>query len=304
MNKVETALTETVADPERARRELEERGREIDCLHAILNPDITEKASLEELFQHTVDLVPLAFGDPEATSARAKIGERAFLTKSFRETAWVLAQDIVLQGQAIGAVEVHCREEHSLAGGDAFSKGKRYFLEIVAARLGELVRRGLAEDAQRREEAELRERLEYTERQLQAVRSSSLPVLEVWDKVLMVPVFGSLDLERVAELMDRLLPAISSKRARFVIIDVGGVESIDTASVGQLYRLAASVRMLGASYILAGIKPEVAQTLVSLDVDLAEIKSCASLCDGLRECLRQMGVARVTGMLVASIFRM
>ncbi|WP_438044391.1 STAS domain-containing protein [Sorangium sp. So ce128] len=304
MNKVETALTETVADPERARRELEERGREIDCLHAILNPDITEKASLEELFQHTVDLVPLSFGDPEATCARAKVGERSFLTKNFRETAWVLAQDIVLQGQAIGAVEVHCREEALLAGPDAFSKGKRYFLEIVAARLGELVRRGLAEDAQRRQEEELRERLEFTQRQLQAISSSSLPVLEVWDKVLVVPVFGLIDLDRVAELMDRLLPAISIKRARFVIIDVGGVELMDTASAGHLYRLSASVRMLGASYILTGIKPEVAQALVSLDMDLSELKSYAHLCDGLRECLRQVGAARVAGTLLASIFRM
>lgn len=304
MNEVKVAHMDTVADAEHARRELEERGKEIDYFRAALDPAFTETASLEELFQHTVDLIPLAFGEPEAVCARAKISERSFLSKNFREAAWVLDRSILVQGQTIGTVEVHCREGASPTGDGTFSEGKRRFLEIVAARLGELVRRGLAEDAQLGQSEALREHIRLIERQQEAIRLLSVPVLEIWDKVLMLPVAGTMDSARVADLTDKVLSAVSSKRAQFVIIDITGVQVMDTQLAHYLLVLAQSVRLLGALYILTGVQPDVAMTMSQLGVDVSNVTICASAQDGLQECLRQMGRARVARMLLASILGM
>src|SRR5690349_16718596 len=140
MKQVENALAETVTDLEHAQRELEERAREINCLHAALDPARTEAASPEELLQHTVDLIPLAFRDPEVTCARANVAHRSFLTKNFRETPWVLTQDIRVGGQRVGTVEVHFRDEASLVEIGRLSRGKAHFLEILVARFGDLLR--------------------------------------------------------------------------------------------------------------------------------------------------------------------
>jgi rsbT co-antagonist protein RsbR len=126
----------------------------------------------------------------------------------------------------------------------------------------------------------------------------------VWDKVLIVPLAGMVDDQREAELMDKLLSTTSSKRARFVIVDITGVQTVDTHAAGTLVRLAHGVAMLGASYILTGIRPEVARSLSCLGIDLYNVKTLPTVEYGLRQCLRQMGGARVAGMLWASIFRM
>jgi anti-anti-sigma regulatory factor len=269
-----------------------------------LDPVRAETASLEELFKYTVDLIPRAFRDSEAIGARTRIADRSFLTENFRETEWVLTQDIVVRGQTVGAVEVHCREEASLTEGGPFSKGKRHFLEILAARLGELVRRGLSEDAQLRNLANFEELTRIIERQRAAHKEISTPVLEVWDKVLMVPIAGIMDSQMLMDLMDKLLSAISSKRARFVIIDLTGVLVVDTGTADHLIRLAQGVSILGASCIFTGIRTDVARTILMLGVDLSSVKTLPSVEDGLRECLRQMGGARVAGMIWASLFRM
>jgi anti-anti-sigma regulatory factor len=268
-----------------------------------MDPARPEAASLEGLFQGTVDLIPLAFRDPEAICARARIADRSFQSKSFRETPWVIAQNILVDGKTVGTVEVYCREEPSPAAGGPFSKGKRYFLEIVAARLGELVRRGLAEDAERRVQEELREKLDVIEAHRNAIRDLSTPVLEVWDRVLLVPLIGTMDSARTSEVAERTLEAVTRKRARFVIVDITGVQVVDTAVANHLVGMASAVKMLGASCILTGMGLTVVQTMVGLGIDLHNIKTAQSLEDGLRECLQQMGAARIVGLILTSIFR-
>lgn len=303
MNQAETAHAETIPDAEQARRELEEREKEIDCIHATLNPSLTEAASVAELFQRTVDLIPLAFREPDTICARVKVGESSFLTKDFCEGDWAAAQEIVVMGERIGAVEVHCRDNGSRTEGGTFPKGKRRFLEIVAARLGELVLRDLDQVELRKRSDEIQSKEELVERQYESIRNfTSIPVLEVLDKVLMLPITGLLDSTRAAELTEKLLSAISSRGARFVIVDVTGVEAIDTRTADYLLGLARSARLLGASYILTGIRPEVAQTMVHLGIEMSDIGSFATVQDGLKECLRQIGVIRVAGLLWASVF--
>ena len=102
----------------------------------------------------------------------------------------------------------------------------------------------------------------------------------------MLPVIGSVDLERAQQLDTRLLYEVRDKRARVVVLDVTGVPEIDTPVANQLLQTVASVRLLGARVIMTGVSGELAAALVGLDVDFALLKSYADL---------QRGVESATG---------
>ncbi len=134
-----------------------------------------------------------------------------------------------------------------------------------------------------------REKNELLERMQQAIQELSTPVLELWDDVLALPVIGIVDSKRSIEMMEQLLEAVVRKQAQFVIIDVTGVELVDTATADRLLRLVTAVEYVGARAILTGIRTAVAQTLATLRVDLGSILTLRTLRDGLRECLRLKG---------------
>ena len=90
--------------------------------------------------------------------------------------------------------------------------------------------------------------------------------------------------------MERLLNEIVSKQCRYVIIDITGVEVVDTATADHFIKLIKSAELLGAYSILTGIRPAVAQTMVEIGVDLSSITTLGNLQDGLRECISQMKV--------------
>ena len=134
--------------------------------------------------------------------------------------------------------------------------------------------------------AELQRQLELTETQRVAIRELSAPVLEVGPGVLALPVIGPVDEHRSSEITDGVLDAVLRKHARFVIIDVTGVDHIDTDTADHLLSLVRAVELLGAQCMLTGIRASVAHTIVRLGVDLASIPTLRTLADGLRECLR------------------
>jgi rsbT co-antagonist protein RsbR len=123
-----------------------------------------------------------------------------------------------------------------------------------------------------------------------AVAELSTPILEVWDDVLALPVIGVVDSRRSAEIMERLLEEITRKQCRFVILDLTGVDVVDTATADRLLRLVSAVQLIGACCMLTGIRSAVAQALVNLGMDLGPLTTLRTLKHGLRECLRQMGV--------------
>jgi len=133
-----------------------------------------------------------------------------------------------------------------------------------------------------------RERNDALERLRSAVQELSTPILELWDDILALPLIGVVDSSRSAQIMERLLAEVSHRQCHFVIIDVTGVEVIDTATADRIIRLVKSVELLGAQCVLTGIQPQVAQTLVAIGVDLAELVTRRNLKHGLRECLRRM----------------
>jgi rsbT co-antagonist protein RsbR len=140
----------------------------------------------------------------------------------------------------------------------------------------------------RRAEQELRAQLELIEQQQRVIRALSTPIIEVWDKVLTLPMLGVVDSMRTAEVMENLLGQVSRKGARFAILDLTGVETVDTGTASHLLKLIQALRLLGAEGIITGIQPEVAQTMVALGMELGDIVTLANLRDGLRLCIKRM----------------
>lgn len=120
------------------------------------------------------------------------------------------------------------------------------------------------------------------------VKQLQTPLLQLWDDVLALPVIGMVDTKRSAEMMETLLTEIVSKQVRFVILDVTGVDVVDTKTADHFIKVMKSAELLGTRCILTGIRPAVAQTLVELGVDLSSISTLRNLEEGLRECLRTM----------------
>lgn len=130
------------------------------------------------------------------------------------------------------------------------------------------------------------EKLDVITRLRTAVEQLSTPILELWEDVLALPVIGIVDSRRSAEMMERLLHEIVQKQSRFVIIDLTGVEVIDTSTADHFMKLVKAVGLIGARCILTGIRPAVAQTLVDLDVSFGQLETLRNLRHGLRYCLR------------------
>lgn len=136
---------------------------------------------------------------------------------------------------------------------------------------------------------QMKQQVEIIERQRSAIQELSTPVLQLWDKVLALPVIGVVDSRRSTDIMERLLSEIIVKQSRFVILDITGVDIVDTKTADHFVKVIKAAELLGAKCILTGIRPAVAQTLVEIGVDLSSIITLRTLQDGLGECMRLMG---------------
>jgi rsbT co-antagonist protein RsbR len=133
---------------------------------------------------------------------------------------------------------------------------------------------------------DLEAKLETIERQQAAIRELSTPLIEVWSGVLCLPVVGIVDSVRSAEMTEALLEAIVNKQARIAIIDITGIDAMDTKTADHFIKMAKSVRLLGSECILSGINPAIAQTLTHIGVDLTGIRTMRNLRDALQAFLR------------------
>ncbi len=140
-------------------------------------------------------------------------------------------------------------------------------------------------------ERTLREKLAFIERQEQAIKALSAPIIQVWSGVLVLPIVGGLEGSRAADVMDRLLGEIVQTRSRYTILDLTGVEVVDTSTADHLIKIVRSVELLGARSVITGIRPAVAQTMVSLGMDLSKMITLGNLQEGLKACMRWMAEA-------------
>jgi rsbT co-antagonist protein RsbR len=148
-----------------------------------------------------------------------------------------------------------------------------------------------AHENSERYQKELQERLETIEKQRTAIRELSTPVIEVWEGVLCLPVVGVMDTARGAQMTETLLHEVVERKARCTIIDVTGIEVMDTATVDHFLRMAKAVRLLGAECILTGVSPGIAQTIVHMGLDLSGLRTHRSLRDALAHWVRRPGVS-------------
>lgn len=130
------------------------------------------------------------------------------------------------------------------------------------------------------------ERERVIREQQEAIRELSTPVLQVRDRLLILPIIGVLDSQRARQLMEQLLAAIQTNRAKVVVIDITGVATIDIDVANHLVQTVEASRLMGASAIISGLSSKIAQTLVDLGVDLGMMKTVGDLQGGLEEAER------------------
>jgi rsbT co-antagonist protein RsbR len=133
------------------------------------------------------------------------------------------------------------------------------------------------------------ERERVIRQQQDAIRELSTPVLPVRERLLILPIIGVLDGERARQLTEQLLRGIRTHRAKVVVIDITGAPDVDATVANHLVQTVDASRLMGASVILTGLSPTIAQTLVTLGVDLSKIHTIGDLQGGLEEAERLLG---------------
>jgi rsbT co-antagonist protein RsbR len=138
--------------------------------------------------------------------------------------------------------------------------------------------------------AVLRVREEVIRAQVLAIQELSAPIIPIYEGVLVLPLIGTIDSQRASMIIATLLDSITRQNARIVLLDITGVPLVDTQVAHHLLRAAQAVRLLGAVLVLVGIRPEIAQTIVQLGVDLSDIVTRANLQAGFAYALEQHGL--------------
>jgi len=137
----------------------------------------------------------------------------------------------------------------------------------------------------------VQERERVIRQQQEAIRELSTPVLQVRERLLILPIIGVVDSERARQLTEQLLRGVRSNRAKVVVMDITGVPSVDVTVANHLVQTVEAARLLGAMVIVTGLSPEIAGTLVTIGVDLSKMNTVGDLQGGIEEAERFLGYA-------------
>jgi rsbT co-antagonist protein RsbR len=140
-------------------------------------------------------------------------------------------------------------------------------------------------------EAFMATREELISRQQQELLELSTPVVKLWDGILALPIIGTLDSARTQFVMENLLQAVVATNSKYAIIDITGVPTVDTLVAQHLLKTVTALRLMGADCIISGVRPQIAQTIVHLGVDLQGVTTKASLADALALALKRSGIS-------------
>jgi PAS domain S-box-containing protein len=146
-----------------------------------------------------------------------------------------------------------------------------------------------------RDLSELRAQQQLVQRQQEEILELSTPVIQVWDKVLVLPIIGTLDSARAARLTEGLLERIAQEQAEVVILDVSGVPAVDTEVAQHLLKTVEAARLMGSLSVLSGVRPETAQAIVHLGIDLGSLRSRSNLKEALQLALTVVGAGPARG---------
>jgi rsbT co-antagonist protein RsbR len=128
-------------------------------------------------------------------------------------------------------------------------------------------------------------------RQQEELIELSTPVVQLWDGILALPLIGTLDSERTQVVMENLLERLVSTGSSIAVIDITGVPTVDTLVAQHLLKTVAAAQLMGADCIISGIRPQIAQTIVHLGIDLSTVATKASLADAFGLALKRRGLA-------------
>ncbi|MFY0583289.1 STAS domain-containing protein [Cystobacter fuscus] len=137
-------------------------------------------------------------------------------------------------------------------------------------------------------EVHQRTREEVIMRQQQEMLELSTPVVQLWDRIVALPLIGTLDSGRTQTVMETLLQRIVETGAEIAIIDITGVPTVDTLTAQHLIKTVTATRLMGAECVISGIRPQIAQTIVHLGVDLSGVVTKSSLAGAFRWALRRL----------------
>lgn len=187
------------------------------------------------------------------------------------------------------------------AGWRVRKDGSQVWVDIVIAPLrdkdGQL--KGfvkVARDASERKRAE-----EVIEQQKRDLIELSTPVMHLWQGILALPIVGTLDSTRSRIVTERLLQGLTSSGCTVAILDISGVPAVDTVVAQHLMKTIGAARLMGAECIISGIRPEIAQTMVHLGIDLSKVKTKSSMARALEEAMTIVGVRMVSDVQKAGI---
>lgn len=132
---------------------------------------------------------------------------------------------------------------------------------------------------------------QVTELQRREVMELSTPVVRLWEGIVLMPLIGTLDSERSAAVLETLLQGIEDADAEVAILDISGVPTVDAEVAQRLLRAGSAVRLMGAELYISGVGPRIAQTIVTLGLDLSAVRTSSSLAKGLKQALKRRGLA-------------
>lgn len=135
----------------------------------------------------------------------------------------------------------------------------------------------------------VQERERVIRQQQEAIRELSTPVLQVRERLLILPIIGVIDPQRARQLTEQLLRGIRTTRAKVVVIDITGVAAMDATVANHIVQTVEASRLLGATVIVTGLSPEIAQTLVTIGVDLGKMNTVGDLQGGIEQAERLLG---------------
>ncbi|MCA9659373.1 MAG: XylR N-terminal domain-containing protein [Myxococcales bacterium] len=135
---------------------------------------------------------------------------------------------------------------------------------------------------------ELEAKIAVIQEQEMAISELNTPVMEIWDDILVLPIVGVVDTRRSMEIMNNLLESIEQTQSRCVIIDVTGVEVVDTKTADYLLKVMRAANLLGSRCVLTGLSSAIAQTLVEIGADLSEVRTLRNIKEGLKDCLKYL----------------
>jgi rsbT co-antagonist protein RsbR len=131
--------------------------------------------------------------------------------------------------------------------------------------------------------------LETMTRHQAAIRELSTPVIKVYDRILLLPIVGTVDTQRADQIMETVLVQVVEQQAKVIIIDIAGVPVVDTKVADHILQTMAAVKLLGAQTVLTGISAAVARTVVQLGVEMARVETRAKLSEGIEVALSIIG---------------